>query len=175
MAVEKTREELIDALERYFEAYYDVNKASEDSAPLRLRCDLHVNNQKYFLFKKNVMWEANCHEYVYIFSVPKLTDEMYRLCEQTAYEAGMRLVDPVPDHMYTYITCVIVADEAEPSAVRALKKCRIYKSFRFSLRGWMEFHTAVLDRSSGRAYTNRSGRAYAKLFNKILQNSKRNK
>ena len=48
----KTREELIKALERYFEAYYDVNKASEDADPLRLRCDLHVNNQKYFLFKK---------------------------------------------------------------------------------------------------------------------------
>ncbi len=108
------------------------------------------------------------------FSVPKLTDEMYRLCEHVAYEAGMKLVDPVPDHMYTYITCVIVADETEPSAVRALKKCRIYKSFRFSLRGWMEFHTAVLDRSRGRAYTNRSGRAYAKLFNKILQKSKGN-
>ena len=174
MAAEKTREELVEALERYFEAYYDVNKASEDAAPLRLRCDLHVNNQKYFLFKKNVMWEANCHEYVYIFSVPKLTDEMYRLCEHVAYEAGMKLVDPVPDHMYTYITCVIVADETEPSAVRALKKCRIYKSFRFSLRGWMEFHTAVLDRSRGRAYTNRSGRAYAKLFNKILNLSKGN-
>lgn len=174
MAAEITREELVEALERYFEAYYDVNKASEDAAPLRLRCDLHVNNQKYFLFKKNVMWEANCHEYVYIFSVPKLTDEMYRLCEHVAYEAGMKLVDPVPDHMYTYITCVIVADETEPSAVRALKKCHIYKSFRFSLRGWMEFHTAVLDRSRGRAYTNRSGRAYAKLFNKILQKSKGN-
>ena len=52
MAAEKTREELVEALERYFEAYYDVNKASEDAAPLRLRCDLHVNNQKYFLFKK---------------------------------------------------------------------------------------------------------------------------
>ena len=86
MEAEKTREELVEALERYFEAYYDVNKASEDAAPLRLRCDLHVNNQKYFLFKKNVMWEANCHEYVYIFSVPKplckqiLSDCFFRFC-----------------------------------------------------------------------------------------------
>lgn len=170
IAEEKTREELLERLERYFSVYYDINEASEEFAPLKLRCDLHVNNQKYFLFKKNVMWQANCHEYVYIFSVPKLTEKVYKECEKTAYEEGMKLVDPSPDHMYTYITCIIVADETEPAAVRALKKCRIRKSFRFSLRGWMEVHTALFDRFSGRAFTNAGGREYAKLFNKYFKN-----
>lgn len=173
MQVEQTREEIVEWLSRYFTAYYDVNRVSEAGEPLKLRCDLHVNNQKYVLFKENVMWEANCHEYIYVFSVPELTEEMYRLCEKLAYDAGMLLVDPAPNHMYTYITCLIVADRTEPAAVRALKKCRIRKSFRFSLRGWMEFHTAVLDRSSGRVFTNRGGREYAKLFHNYTKVNKK--
>jgi hypothetical protein len=118
------------------------------------------------------MWEANCHEYVYVFSVPRLTPEVYKNCERVAYENGMDLIEPKKDHMYTYITCLILADETEPEAVKALKKCRIEKSFRFSLHGWMELHTAVLDRENGRTYTNRSGREYAKLFNSFLKNKK---
>ena len=81
----------------------------------------------------------------------------------------MKLVEPVEGHMYTYLTCVIVADESEPEAAKALKKSRIKKSFRFSLRGWMELHTAALDRSTGQTSTNLSGRANAKLFNKLIK------
>lgn len=168
MASGKTREEIIDRLSSYYSAYYDVHRADEARTPLMLRCDLHVNNQKYFLFRKNVLWEANCHEYVYVFSVPRLTPEIYRGCEETTYHEGMKLIEPVPGHMYTYLTCLIVADETEPEAVKALKKSHIRKSFRFSLRGWMELHTAVLDRSKEKTFTNFSGRANAKLFNNII-------
>lgn len=169
MAVEKTRGEIIDWLASYYSAYYDVHDQRETDSALMLRCDLHVNNQKYLLFKKNVLWEANCHEYVYIFSIPKLTADIYRQLEEYTHTEGMKLVDPVEGHMYTYLTCVIVADEIEPEAAKALKKSRIQKSFRFSLRGWMELHTAALDRSTGHTSTNLSGRANAKLFNKLIK------
>ena len=171
MAVTKTREEIIDWLASYYSAYYDVHEQEgreDPSLPLKLRCDLHVNNQKYLLFKKNVLWEANCHEYVYIFSVPRLSADIYQQLEEYTYKEGMKLVDPVEGHMYTYLTCVVVADEIEPDAAKALKKSRIQKSFRFSLRGWMELHTVALDRSAGRTSTNLSGRANAKLFNKLI-------
>jgi len=167
-----TRDEVTTWLENYFAAYYDVNKVPDVQGPLVLRCDLHVNNQKYVLFKKNVIWEANCHEYVYLFSVPHLTYDIYKECEKLAYDAGMELIEPVPGHMYTYISCMIIADGAEPEAVKALKKCRLRKSFRFSLRGWMEFHTALLDLGSDRGYTNHPGREFAKLFKSIIQKRK---
>ena len=168
MTSEKKREEIIERLSSYYSAYYDVNRQDEKEKPLVLRCDLHVNNQKYFLFRKNVLWEANCHEYVYVFSVTRLTPEIYRECEEIVYREGMKLVDPAPGHMYTYLTCMIIADETEPEAVRMLKKSRIQKSFRFSLRGWMELHTAALDCSKEKIFTNFSGRANAKLFHNII-------
>ncbi len=131
MAGEKTRGEIIDWLASYYSAYYDVHRQEEEMHPLVLRCDLHVNNQKYFLFRKNVLWEANCHEYVYVFSVPRLTEEVYRRCEEFTREEGCKLIDPKPGHMYTYLTCLIIADETEPQAVKMLKKSRIQKVFAF--------------------------------------------
>ena len=165
---EKTREQIVERLASYYSAYYDVHPQDDNPRGPKLRCDLHVNNQKYLLFRKNVIWEANCHEYVYVFSVPHLTEEIFRQCETYADEEGMKLIEPVKGHMYTYLTCVIIADTADPGAVKALKKSRIQKSFRFSLRGWMELHTALLDRSSGRTFVNRSGRENAKLFKNII-------
>ncbi len=168
MAGEKTRGEIIDWLASYYSAYYDVHRQEEEMHPLVLRCDLHVNNQKYFLFRKNVLWEANCHEYVYVFSGPRLTEEVYRRCEEFTREEGCKLIDPKPGHLYPYLTCLLIADETEPQAVKMRKKSRIQQSFRFSLRGWMELHTAALDCSKEKIFTNFSGRANAKLFNHII-------
>lgn len=170
MTAKETRGEISEKLAAYYRHYYDVYEQEERQIPLIMRCDLHVKNQKYILFKENVIWEANCHEYVYVFSVEKLTEEVYRQCEQFAYSDGMKLIKPVKDHMYTYLTCVILADEAEPKAVRALKKSRIRRNFRFSLYGWMELHTALFDCSSGRTASNRQGREHAKVLESVCKN-----
>ncbi|MCI8285606.1 MAG: hypothetical protein HFE90_10155 [Firmicutes bacterium] len=169
MAANKTRGKVAEKLAAYYRHYYDVYEQEDLQVPLIMRCDLHVNNQKYILFKENIIWEANCHEYVYIFSVEKLTEELYYKCREFVYSEGMKLINPVKDHMYTYLTCVIIADEAEPEAVRALKKCRIRKNFRFSLHGWMELHTALFDCSSRRVTSNRQGREHAKALESVCR------
>ena len=46
----------------------------------------------------------------------------------------------------------------------ALKKCRIYKNFKLSLHGWMEFHTALLGCTDGSIVTNHAGREMKKML-----------
>ncbi len=70
--------------------------------------------------------------------------------------------------MYTYLTAMILCDSCTEEARRAVKRCRIYKSFHFSFWGWMDFHAAVIDRSNSRITTNRSGKAKAKLLKNIF-------
>ena len=62
------------------------------------------------LVKKAKLWDADSNEYVYIFSVPELTKELYERCKAYAYEEGMKLIDPKPGHMYSYITPVFICD-----------------------------------------------------------------
>ena len=80
----------------------------------------------------------------------------------------MKLLHIGPGHMYSFITPVFVCDTCDEDARKALKKCRIYKSFHFSLHGWMDFHTAVVDLERGRIDANRSGHSTAKILKKVL-------
>lgn len=75
--------------------------------------------------------------------------------------------------MYTYITPMFVCDTCDEEAKRAVKKCRIYKSFQFSLHGWMDYHAAVFETSTSSIFTNRSGRCVEKVLKNVLFQKKR--
>lgn len=166
-----TRDKMLERLLKSYEAYFDIetyDDGQKDGLPLAAHCRFFVHSEKYVLVKKAKLWEADCNEYVYIFSVPRLTPELYARCRDYAYEKGMELIDPKPGHMYSYITAVFLCDEYTPEAKKALQKCNLYKSFHFSLYGWMDFHTALLAAGESRVFTNRSGRDNAKFMKKIL-------
>jgi len=80
----------------------------------------------------------------------------------------MQRVKPGPGHMASYITPVFICDTCDEDARKALKKCRIYKSFHFSLHGWMDHHTAVVQVSTGQIDANGGGRHTAKILKKIF-------
>ena len=78
-----------------------------------------------------------------------------------------------PGHMASYITAVFVCDTCDEDALKALKKCRIYKSFHFSLHGWMNFHAALVRVADCRIDANRSGHHVAKILKKVLYSQTR--
>lgn len=171
MDIEITRDEILEKLLKSYSTYFDVEQCQHEF--LVAKCQFHVHSEKYVLVKKAKLWEHDCNEFVYIFSMPHLTEEVYRKCEKYAYEQGMERIDPKLGHMYSYITAVFLCDSFDAKAAKALKKCRIYKSFHFSFYGWMDFHTVLLARQGGRILTNRSGRDNAKLMKNIFMKKKR--
>jgi len=70
--------------------------------------------------------------------------------------------------MCSYITALFICDTCDPDAVRALKRTRIYKSFRLSYYGWMDFHTGLIELQTGKTAANGSGRSTAQLLKKTL-------
>lgn len=165
------REKLLDRLLEGYQAYFDIERYEEereDGIPLRAHCRFYVHSVKYVLVKEAKLWDADSNEYVYVFSVPELTREIFEKCRDYAYEEGMKLIKPKPGHMYSYITAVFLCDTCTKEAEKALRRCRIYKSFHFSWYGWMDFHTAAVVLKESRAFTNRSGRANTKFMKNIL-------
>lgn len=149
-----------------------AGKGMPDS--LICRCDFDVTNAQYILTKKNVLWSADSHEYCYIFSLSRLTGDIYRQLEHYVYEEGMKLIHPGKGHMCSNLTLLVVCDECDEEGKRSLKKCRLHKNFRFSFYGWMDFHTAmaVLGREGsckGCVVTNFSGHDNAKLLRQLLR------
>ena len=168
-----TREEMLEKLLDAYSGYFDIERAESSALPLAAVCHFNVRTAKYVLLKKAELWSADSNEHVYIFSVPELNEEVYRSCEKLAYDRGMSLIDPKPGHMYTYITAVFLCDTCTPEAEKLLKKCRLYKSFHFSLHGWMDFHTVLVRRGAADFPTNRSGRTNAKLMKNIFMKGKK--
>ncbi len=170
MELKLSREEILERLLDSYEAYFDVERVADPpkDLPLAATCRFYVHSEKYVLIKKAKLWEADSNEYVYLFSVPRLTEELFEACKAYAYEEGMKLIDPKPGHMYSYITAVFVCDSCTAEAKRALKKCKVYKSFHFSWYGWMNLHTAAVVREGSEIFTNRMGRSNAKFMKKIL-------
>ncbi len=165
------RNEYLERLIRNYEPYYDIERVEEEESglPLRARCVFDVHSEKYVLIKKAVLYEADSHEYLYIFCAPHFDQALYEQCHQAAFEMGMKKVDPKPGHMYSYITAIYICDSCDPAVEKKLKKTKIRKDFMLSLRGWMEFHTALVNLHDRRVVTNRAGRENSKFLKKLLQ------
>ena len=117
--------------------------------------------------------KLNCEEFIYLFDVEHLTREIFEQCRDYARKDGMERAHIGPGHMYTYITPVFICDACDEEARKALKKCRIYQSFHFSLHGWMDFHAAVLEVNHNKITTNRNGKCVEKVMKNVLFQKKR--
>lgn len=163
-----TRETAIARLMESYKAYYDIHMFSDGQIPVKARCDFFEHSQKYVLSKKAELWSADCEEFLYLLDIPHLTLAQYEKWRDYIYEDGMGRMQIGPGHMYSFITPVFICDICDEDARKALKKCHIYKSFHFSLHGWMDFHVAVVELSEGRVDANRSGHDTAKILKKVL-------
>ena len=163
-----TRKEALDKLCHSYSGYFDVVRHEEPKGYLVAEAGLHIHSEKYVLVKAAKLWEADNNEYVYIFSVPVLTKEIFEQCREQARADGMQRIEPGPNHMCSYITAIFLCDTCEPDALRALRRTRIYKSFKLAFHGWMDYHTGVAELSTGKTAANGSGRSTAQLLKTTL-------
>lgn len=172
-----TREEFLERLLTGYSNSYDIERVENEQVPLCATAHFHVSETQYVLSKKAKMWTADSDEYVYFFSVPELTDETCARCIQYAYDDGMSKIDLTlkQPHMCTRLVALFLCDSAEEAALTRLKKCRIYKSFQFSLKGWMEFHTAAAELGKESVVSNNYGRDTANFLKNVLNPPKRKK
>lgn len=168
------RKEAAERLLQSYEAYFNITRFDEEHAPLTARCDFFEHSQKYVLSQKAELWAADSEEFVYIYNIPHLTLELFQQCKDMAYEDGCGRMHIGPGHMYTFITAVFLCDTCDGDAMKALKKCRIYKSFHFSLHGWLDYHNAVVCfEEDNRVESNYAGRSTAKILKKVLFSKKK--
>ncbi len=170
-----TRDLIISKLIESYRTYFNIKLFDEEKKPLTAICEFFEHSEKYVLSRKAELWSANCEEFIYLFDMERLTLDDYIKCKEYAYEDGMKRANIGPGHMYTYITPIFICDTCDLDAKKALQRCRIYKSFRFSLHGWMDFHNAVLEVKTNKIYTNRSGKCVEKILKNVLFQKKRRK
>lgn len=192
-----TRSEAQDKLLKLYKSYYNIHRfdggesavreggsmkgraddevklhIEESGVPLIARCDFFEHSQKYVISQKAELWSADREEFLYLFSVSELTMEMFEKCKDYVCEDGMERINIGPGHMYTYLTAVFLCDSCDKDVIRAIRKTRIYKSFHFSLHGWMDYHNAVAVFDNSLIDSNFSGKSSAKFMKKIFYHKK---
>lgn len=168
-----TRETAIKRLLESYRAYFNITMFEGEQYPLTAICEFFEHSEKYVISRQANLWTANCEEFVYLFNIEHLTCEEFERCRDFAWEDGQKRANIGPGHMYTYVTPVFICDTCQEDAKAAIKKSRLYKSFRFSLHGWMDFHTAVFEVASNQIVTNRSGKCVEKILKNVLFNKKK--
>ena len=158
-----TREAAIERLLRSFSSCYNIQLVEDDQTPITARCDFFEHSGQYVISKKAELWSADNEEFLYVLSIPHLT-----LWRDHVQAEAMERIHVGPGHMASYITPIFICDTCDEAARKALKKCRIYKSFHFSLHGWMDHHTALVELSTGQIDGNLGGRHTAKILKKVL-------
>lgn len=157
-----------------YKSGFDIERIDNPDGYLVAKAHMHVIESQCMIFEELKMWTADADEYVYIYHIPHLTDSV---CEQVineVYADGMPLIDLDhvslrKQHMCTNLVALFICDTADDTAVKRIKKCRIYKSFQFSLKGWMEMHTALITLPDQQVYSNRYGKDTAKFLKMHLE------
>ena len=168
-----TKEEAINKIERVYSGSYNILKHEENEAGLIMEADFHVHTENYFLSKRATLYKMDSNEYVYIFYYPNLSLDLFNNAVDMAYELGFEKIIPGPDHRSSYIVAEFLCDTYDNDALSALKKYRRRKSFQFSLHGWMETHTVLIDLGTESVITNGDGRLSGKFLKNVLHPKKR--
>jgi len=162
------KDEVIEKLNKAYGQSYNIIKYEDSEQGLIMEAEFHVHTENYVLSKKAQLYQMDSNEYVYFFYYPNLTKELFEKSVTIAYDKGFPKIEPNENHRSSYIVTEIICDSCESEALIALKKYRKRKSFQFSLHGWMEMHTALIEMRSESVTVNSDGRLCGKFLKSIL-------
>ena len=155
-------------MDKAYRVHYDPAEIRSGSPLLVAHYNYRRTDQAYVLTKKAPIWSAETHEYVYVFSVPHMTEALWRDCRDEALELGMREIRPHDEHRVSMITALIVCSTAETPALEELVRCRRRKDFLWGFHGWMEFRAACVVLDSQEVHVNRAARDLEEFLRKNL-------
>ncbi|MCR5215819.1 MAG: hypothetical protein K6C69_02675 [Lachnospiraceae bacterium] len=157
-----------------YEAYYNVHPMEGPMEELVARCDYFSHTEGKLLSKNDPSYRTYSEEFIYLFQCKHLTLETLNKFLAYIQTDGAERMNVGQGHMFTYLTPVIICETSDEEAIKALRKIRIFKSFRFSFHGWMEVHAAMLEvNNSNTITTNRSGKSVGKVLKSVLLSTKK--
>ena len=168
-----TKDEVINKIERAYGSSYDIVKHDENNIGLLIEGEFHVHSENYVISKKAQLYQMDSNEYLYIFYYPNLSLDLFNNAVAMAHDLGFPKIEPDSNHRSSYIVAEFLCDTYDLDAYNALKKYRKRKSFQFSLHGWMEVHTVLIDLGTESVTANSDGRLCGKFLKNVLHPKKK--
>ena len=157
-----TPSEALERLLKSYRRYYNIR--TEDAAPpFAAEAVFHSHDEQYFLVKAAKLAEAESNEYIFFAVAEELSLADVRALDEQAW------VKPHSSHRNSDVALILLAERIGEDAKEYIRKCRRYRSYRFTLQGWSHYQLIALETSTGTLSWNRRGRDLRKLFRNILK------
>lgn len=174
------KSELINKIKISYQSFYDILYFDENvlddtksTSGIFMNAQFHMHSENYVISRKAQLYQMDTNEYVHFYYYEKLTKDLFENAVNETYDDSFPKINPGPDHRSSYITAVFICKDYDEDALIALKKYRRRKSFQFSLHGWLEVHTAIVDLRSESVFSNSDGRPTGKFLKNILRPKRR--
>lgn len=168
---ELTKDNLLETLLQSYSAYFDVEKnVVMDDIHYHALAQYHSRSEKYLLTKKAKLWAAETNEYVFFKVCNRLDSETFQKLSSNIITESLKMIKPHNEHMFTYISMVVLADDIDEAAKKEFVNFSFRKNFLFSLHGWTELRIAVFNLAEKTIETNSLGKELRKNFKKTLKN-----
>ena len=167
--LDRSREAIVERILSNNEAFYDIERVEEKmDIPLVARCDFFQRVEKFLLSKKAELYTTEAEEFLYIFSTEHLSKETYEKCKEYALKDSEPRMHIGPEHMCSYVSYYFIVDSFDEEVAALIRKCKIYKSFKFSLQGWMSGRMTLVGLKDKVFIHNSDGKAMTKTLAQIL-------
>lgn len=165
---------LQDRLETLLKAYthsYDIAREVEvPGGAFPATATFYIRDENYLIDRKKILNAVEQHGYVYFYLTEHLDAEELQKQIDLSLQAGMEQIHPGREHMFSFVSLVILADTITPEAQKLLKKTRFRKNFRLALHGWMEYHIAAMECSTNSFFSNPAGKEERRVLKENFSN-----
>ncbi len=152
---------------------YDIEKMDSKENHCIYTGDFHVHSENYVMVRSAQLFAMDTFDHLFVYSFDNLTAMDVKALAEDAYQKGFKKIKPNKIHRSSYITALIYCDTCDAEAIKAVKRFRRRKSFKFSLEGWMEVHVVCIEFGKDKIYHNGDGRNTGKFLKDVLHPKKR--
>jgi len=138
--------------------------------------------EKYVLSRKANLWSIRSYEHVLFLQeetvTGKLLDELDSVLTEHMEPQMVRKGEKYPekDHMYSYLTFVILCRKSPAQEViRRIGHYRYERSYLMNFRGHSEGHLICVDLEQEKVYTNRAASGMKKMFEKTFRDNRKSR
>lgn len=152
-------ETYLDNLIAQYEGYFDMQRphtfaGSEILAYARFM----RRTTKYMLTRQAQLYATEVFEHVFFVYASDLDEAAFAREKARIIAAEQEYVQPNADHMYSYITLILICGHIEETVKRQVRRTRYTKNYRYGIQGYSTVRIAAVDLGDQTFVLNRQGK-----------------
>ncbi len=162
-------QEVLDNLILQYEGYFNIERPHiYGDREILAYAQYTQRMEKYLLVQRAQLYATESYEHVFFIHVAHLDETTWEKEKSIAIQAEKDYVVAHNEHMYSYITLVLLCDTIDDDVVKAIRRMHYTKNYKFSIQGYSTVRVAAMDLSNDTIVTNARGREIRKVLENAL-------